>query len=165
MPPITFSCRAELHVPPAALAEAILRVENWADFGGFGPIPGIAAAEFETREPGEVGTRIRVSNRDGSRHVEEIKEWKPEHRLVLEMKEFSPPLSRLADRIVETWDVEASGDTTRVCRSFAMFPKRWWATPVLWILSFFLKAAVARHLRQVAGGPKNLGAETAGASP
>jgi hypothetical protein len=101
--PITFTCKATLALAPEDIAWQILDLAKWPDFHGYGPIPGIKAAAFDLQTPGVVGTRIRVTNLDGSRHVEEIIEWQPEHRLRLEMKEFVPPLSRLATRFEETW--------------------------------------------------------------
>ena len=73
-------------------------------------LPGIKAAEFEARTPEVVGTRIRVTNTDGSSHVEEIVEWEPDRRLRLRMGEFSPPLSRLATGFDETWEFERTGE-------------------------------------------------------
>lgn len=46
----------------------------------YGPLPGIREAEFEAKTAEIVGTRIRVTNRDGSTHVEEIVEWEPTRR-------------------------------------------------------------------------------------
>ena len=50
-----------------------------------------------------VGTRIRVTNRDGSTHVEEIVVWQPDQKIELQMSEFSAPLSHLATSIDERW--------------------------------------------------------------
>src|SRR4051794_16471052 len=104
MTPIAFSCEATLPLTPEGIAGQILDLTKWPDFHGYGPIPGIKAAEFELQTPSVLGTRIRVTNLDGSRHVEEVVEWLPEKRIRLEMKDFSPPLSRLATRFEETWD-------------------------------------------------------------
>ena len=52
-----------------------------------------------------VGTRIRVTNTDGSTHVEEIVEWEPARRIRLRIGGFSPPLSRLATLLMK---IEAS---------------------------------------------------------
>jgi hypothetical protein len=87
---------AALPLAPEDIARQILDLANWTDFKGYGVLPGIRAAAFEVRTPVVVGTRIRVTNTDGSGHVEEIAEWEPARRLRLDMKEFSPPLSRLA---------------------------------------------------------------------
>lgn len=112
-------------------------------------LPGIKAAEFEVRTPGVVGSRIRVTNMDGSSHIEEIMEWQPGHSLRLRMNGFSPPLSRLATEFVESWAFERVGTATRVTRSFELHPKSAVARPALWLISRLLKRAIARHLRQM----------------
>jgi hypothetical protein len=110
MKPITFSCEQTLALAPEDSARQILDVTKWPDFHGYGPIPDIKTAEFEVRTPEIVGSRIRVTNTDGSKHVEEFVEWEPTHRLRLEMKDFSAPLSRLATRIEETWEFDRVGN-------------------------------------------------------
>ena len=149
MNPITFSCTDTLPQAPEDIAGQILDLTNWTDFKGYGVLPGIKAAEFEARPPGIVGTRIRVTNTDGSSHVEEVVEWEPDRRLRLDMKDFSPPLSRFAHGIEEVWEFERLGDGTRVVRSFKLHPKSVFARPVLWLISLLLKRAVARHLSQM----------------
>jgi Polyketide cyclase / dehydrase and lipid transport len=157
MKPITFSCTEALPLAPEDIARQILDLANWTDFTGYGVLPGIRAAEFEVRTPGVVGTRIRVTNTDGSGHVEEVVEWQPDRRVRLAMKDFSPPLSRLATGFEETWEFERLGDGTRVVRSFALHPKTALARPVLWLVSILLKRAIGRHLsqmRRAAGQPQ-----------
>lgn len=153
MKPITFSCTETILLAPEDIAGQILDLAKWTDFKGYGVLPGIKAAAFETRTPGVVGTRIKVANTDGSSHVEEIVEWQPDRRLRLDMKDFSPPLSRLATGFVETWEFERITNGTRVVRSFEMHPKFFLARPVLWLISFLLKRAVARHLSQMRRAP------------
>src|SRR3984893_12938810 len=80
MNPITFSCEETLPFAPEDIAQQILDLTKWPDFHGYGPIPGIKVAEFDLQTPGIVGSRIRVTNLDGSSHVEEIVEWR-EHRI------------------------------------------------------------------------------------
>ena len=147
MKPISFSCHATVALAPDDIARQILDVTKWLDFKGYGPIPGIKAAEFEVRTPEIVGSRIRVTNTDGSNHVEQIAEWQPRHRLRLLMTDFSAPLSRLATGIEETWDFERVGDETRVTRTFQMHAKSALTRPVLWAMSLLLKKAIARHMR------------------
>jgi hypothetical protein len=96
MRPVTFACTACLPLAPEEVAGQILELANWASFTGYGPLPGIQAAEFEARPPGVVGTRVRVTNTDGSGHIEEVVVWAPGRIVRLEMTDFSPPLSRLA---------------------------------------------------------------------
>ena len=151
MKPITFSCEETLGLPPGRIAEQILDLTRWPDFRGYGVLPGIRAAEFEARTPEVVGTRIRVTNTDGSSHVEEVVEWQPDRRLRLRMGEFSPPLSRLAAGFDETWEFEVTGEATRVVRSFELQPRSVATRPLLWLISLPLKRAIARHLRQMRG--------------
>ncbi len=149
MKPITFACQATLRQPPEQIAAQILDLAKWAEFAGFGPLPAIRSAKFEVRTAEIVGTRIRVTNTDGSSHLEEIVEWDPHRRVRLRMGEFSPPLSRLATGFDETWQFERVGDKTRVNREFALHPTSVLARPLLWVIARLLKRAVERHLRQM----------------
>ena len=153
MKPIAFACHETLTLAPEDVARQILDLTKWPDFHGYGPMPGIKAAEFEIKTPDIVGSRIRVTNQVGSSHVEEIVEWQPTQRIQLHMKEFSRPLSRLATWFVETWDFERVGNETRVTRSFDLNAKSFLAWPVLWVISFMLKRAIARHLREMRTTP------------
>ena len=149
MKPITFTCAETLLLAPKDIARKILDLTKWPDFHGYWPIPGIKVAEFDVETPCIIGTRIRVTNLDGSSHVEEIFEWQPDHRIRLEMKHFSPPLSRLATRFEETWEFKRTGNETHVTRSFYLHAKSFLARLPLWVISFFLKRAIARHLGEM----------------
>ena len=149
MNPITFSCEETLPLAPEEIARQILDLTKWPDFHGYGPIPGIKVAVFEVQTPGIVGSRIRVTNRDGSSHVVEIVEWQPGHRLRLHMKEFSPPLSRFATGFEETWEFKPAGNGTLVTRSFRLHAKSVLRRLLLRVIAFFLKRAIVRHLREM----------------
>ncbi len=149
MKPITFTCEETLPLAPEDIARQILDLSKWPDFHGYWPIPGIKDAEFDVQTPGIVGSRIRVTNRDGSSHVEEIVEWELDHRLRLEMKEFSAPLSRLATGFEETWEFKRTGEETHINRSFRLHAKSHLARLLLWVISFSLKRAIVRHLREM----------------
>ena len=151
MKPITFSCEETLGIPPEQIAEQILDVSRWSGFQGYGVLPGIKTAEFEFRTPEVVGSRIRVIDTDGSSHLEEIMEWEPDRRVRLHMREFSPPLSRLATGFEETWEFICIGRDTRVVRSFELHARSRVTRPLLWLISILLKRAIARHLRQMRG--------------
>ncbi len=153
MKPISFSCNATLPFAPDDISRQILDLTKWPEFHGYGPIPGIKVAELDLQTPGVVGTRIKVTNLDGSSHIEEIVEWQPDHRLRLEMKEFSPPLSRLATGFEETWEFQRIEGGTRVIRSFQLYARSHLTRFVLWAISFFLQRAIARHLREMRGQP------------
>jgi hypothetical protein len=149
MKPIIFSYTETLGLAPEAIAGQILDPANWTNFKGYAVLPGIQAAEFEARTPGVVGSRIRVINTDGSSHVEEIIEWQPDRRLRLRLKEFSSPLSRLATAFDESWEFQRIDGATRVTRSFELHAKSAFAWLSLWLISFLLKRAIARQLRQM----------------
>jgi hypothetical protein len=150
MKPIVFSCEGTLPRAPEEIASQILDLANWPAFTGFWPLPGIKTAEFETRTPEIVGSRFRVTDTDGSSHVEEIVEWQPTHRLQLRMHDFSAPLSRFATRFEETWQFERTNEGTEVIRSFELYATSLFAKPFLWVISLLLRRAIARHLRQLA---------------
>jgi hypothetical protein len=147
--PITFTCRETLALGPADIAAQILDLTRWPGFAGYGPLPGIASAEFQARTLEVVGSRIKVTNTDGSSHVEEVVEWRPGARLVLHLGDFTPPLSRLATRFEEEWGFEPAGGGSRVARTFRLYPKFVLTRPAVWLISLFLRRAVARHLRQI----------------
>jgi hypothetical protein len=63
------------------------------------------------------------------------------------MLDFSPPLSRLATRIDETWDFKKLEAATEVIRSFELQAKSALARPFLGLIALFLKQAISRHLR------------------
>jgi hypothetical protein len=149
MKPITFRCEETLPLAPEDVARQILDLTKWPDFHGYGPIPGIKMAEFALQTPGVVGSRIRVTSLDRSSHVEEIVEWQPDHRIRLQMTEFSAPLSRLATGFEETWEFKRTGNETHVARSFRLHAKSVLARLLLWVISFFLKRAIVRHLREM----------------
>ncbi|MDZ4779429.1 MAG: SRPBCC family protein [Planctomycetia bacterium] len=149
---MTFACRANFRQPPEEIAAQILDLAKWPEFTGYAFLPGIRQAEFEVRTPEVVGTRIRVTNTDGSSHVEEIVEWVPDRRVQLRFGDFSPPLSRLATGFDETWLFRREGETTEVVREFALWPKSWFGRLVLWGIARVLERAVGRHLRQLVGG-------------
>lgn len=134
---------------PADISARIARVELWPEFAGYGPIPGIESAHYEKHAEGMIGARIRVKNRDGSTHVEEITEWSPERRIVMTMHSFSPPLQKLADRFVEEWDFTRATDRTAVRRSFTLYPRSPLARPLLSVISKLLRRAISRHLDQM----------------
>lgn len=144
-----FSCSEVLEISPDEIVRQILDLDNWSDFKGYGPLPGVKVAEYEVRAPEVIGSRFKVTNTDGSSHVEEIVEWQPDRRLTLRMQAFSPPVSRLATHFDETWEFERHGSETKVIRSLYMYARSALTRPLLWMISLLLKKAIARHLRQM----------------
>jgi len=153
MRPITFTCEETVSITPGDILRQILDPACWPDFKGLGVIPGIRAAHLEVQTPEIVGTRFRVTNTDGSSFVEEIIEWQPDRRLKTRLWDFSAPLSHLATHFEETWEFESVGDKTRVTRFFQLHAKSALTRPLLWVISLFLKRAIARNLRQMSAAP------------
>lgn len=150
--PITFSCTAILPMAPEAIAEQVLNVERWSEFQSFLFMPGIRSARYEVRTPTIVGSRIRVENTDGSRHVEEIVAWHPGRGLQMRLGEFSAPLDHLAERFEETWEFHPDGPRTRVVRRFELHARSYFTRPMIWMISWLLRAAVDRQLRSMRDG-------------
>ena len=143
-------CSARLKPSPGEIAAQILDLDRWLEFRGYGPLPGIRAAQFEKQTSEVVGTRIRVLNTDGSLHVEEVVVWEPETHLQLRLEDFSPPMSRLARHMVEDWRFSLVEGGTQVSRSMEIVPRHFWTWPLLWCISWLLRGALRRHLQQMA---------------
>ena len=149
MTPVTFTCRATVRQTPDEILAGITDLARWAEFEGFGILPGIEEARWETRTEDMVGSRIAVRNTDGSSHVEEIRVWEPE-RVVMVLQDFVPPLSRIATHFVEEWRLERVGEETRVARGFEMHPRDAGGRAALWGISLLLRQAIAKQLREMA---------------
>jgi hypothetical protein len=140
----------EMTASPAELFARILDVASWSSWRGYGPVPGIREAHFIERTASWVGSRIAVTNADGTTHVEEVIAWQPPHSAKLRMSEFSPPLSRLATQMIEHWRVEPSANGgSRVTRTFELHAAGIAGRFVLPIIALFLGCAAARHLREL----------------
>lgn len=150
MHPIVFVCTQTIPLPASTIGTAIADVTRWADFQGYGFLPGIASATYEQRTSNMVGSRIRVRNTDGSAHCEAFCVWEEGQRIVLKLDSFTPPLDALATHFIEEWRFAARGNGTFVTRRFELFPKRTLARPLLWLIARFLRQAVIRQLAQMA---------------
>jgi len=148
--PIVFACRQVIAKPAEEICAEIADTARWSEFNGYGILPGIASAAYETRADGMVGSRIRVRNRDGSGHVEEIYAWEAGQQVAMKLYEFTPPLSRLADYFTEEWAFAADPRGTLVTRRFQMFARRPLTRLPLWGISQLFRRAVARHLAEMA---------------
>ena len=58
-------------------------------------------------------------------------------------------MSRLATGFVETWEFQRVEGETKIVRSFELHTKSVLTKLLLWLISFFLKRAIARHLREM----------------
>ena len=150
MKPITFECRKQIPKSAVEICTEIADVARWSEFGGYGVLPGIAHAEYETQTADMVGSRIRVRNTDGSGHVEEIYKWVLGKEVAMKFTGFTPPLSRLATHFTEEWTLTEHERGTAVTRSFALYATRPLARPALWLISLLFRRAIARHLDEIA---------------
>ena len=80
--------------------------------------PGIREAKFIEQPESRVGTKISVTNSDGSTHEETVVEYEPDRRLVIRLDTFSAPLKNLATAFIETWLFERRDNLTTLRRSF-----------------------------------------------
>ena len=147
--PIRFTREDVLKNTPEEIAAHILDLSNWSDFTGYGIIPGIEQAEFEIRTPEVVGTRIRAKNRDGSTHVEEIVAWDLPRRLQLRIHDFSAPVCYIADHFDEFWEFTVVEEGTHITRSMELYARSFFTRPLLWLISLWLRRAIAKHLAEL----------------
>jgi hypothetical protein len=150
MRPIAVQCSRLIPRPATAICEEIADTTRWGEFKGYGPLPGIAHAEYEHRTNTMVGSRIRVRSTDGSLHTEEIERWVPGSEVAMRLHDFTPPLSRLATHFTETWGFHSEQHGTLVTRVFHLYPRRPATRPALWLIARLLQRAVARQLREMA---------------
>lgn len=150
MQPITFACSRFIPHSAAEICAAIADASRWSEFKGYGPLPGIDNAEYAGRTDNMVGSQIRVRNRDGSEHIEEIIVWEPGSRVIMQLHGFTPPLSRLATHFIEEWDFAVQDKGTLVTRRFQMFGRQPLGRPILWLISLLFRQAVRQHLSDMA---------------
>lgn len=91
---------------------------NFGTFVGFGIVPGIRDARYETEgEPG-LGSRRRITKTDGTEHIEEIVVFERPALHVSRIAGLSPPLSWLVREAEDGWRFTAVATGTRVDRTF-----------------------------------------------
>lgn len=156
MKPIGFTCRQLIHASGVEICAGIADTTRWSEFSGYGPLPGIESASYETCPDDMLGARIRVRNRDGSEHIESIYRWQPGVAVAMKLHEFTPPLSRLATHFTEEWSLQAQGQATLVTRRFQMFPVSAAARPLLWLISLLFRRAIDHHLAYMAAQSSTL---------
>ena len=126
----------------------ILDTERWSGFEGYSILPGIESAYFQVKTPEFVGSRIKVQNKDGSSHVEEIIEWDVANKIALRFQEFNSPLQNLATHFIETWEFRKSPNGTEASRIMTMYPKGLFGWLMLIPISKLMKKAFEKNLRQ-----------------
>ncbi len=141
MKPITIQVQGVTKQSTEEICSTLLNLERWPEFEGYSILPGIERAEFETQIPNVVGTRIKVHNKDGSSHVEEIIEWDTSCWVVLKFQDFSPPIKNFATHFIEVWDLKKNNSEVEFRRSMDMHPKGLIGWLVLMPISRLMKKA------------------------
>jgi hypothetical protein len=125
-----------------------LDTHRWSEFKGYAFLPGIEQAQFETKTPDLIGSRIKVKNTDGSSHVEEIIEWDVFRRIAVRFQEFDSPLRNLATHFIEVWTFRETAGGTEVTRLMTMYPKGIAGWLMLIPISKLMKKAFEKNLSQ-----------------
>jgi hypothetical protein len=141
----SFQTRNDVAIRPGLAFAHIVDLDAWPQFPGFGPVPGIVDAKLVNGATVGPGSRIRVTNTDGSVHHEVMKRFEVGRHVTIEM-ELTPPAAYVMAGIDERVDVEAHGAGTRITRRFTVRPRWFFLAPVAWVIAHvFLRRAVGRH--------------------
>jgi hypothetical protein len=151
MKPIEIKIHGYTQKSSQEICEEFLDTERWSEFKGYSILPGIEHAHFEKKTPGLVGARIKVQNKDGSSHVEEIIEWDTANKVALRFQEFSSPLQHLATHFIETWEFRKSANGTEMSRTMSMVPKGIFGWLMLIPISKLMKKSFEKNLIQTGG--------------
>ena len=149
MKPIRVIARGRVKGSFRSVSASIEDLSQWPSFTGFGPLPGVRQAIYETKTEDRIGSVIRVTNTDGSRHRETIRAWDASGGVTLELDAFTPPLSWLATRFVERWTFEPEGEQCVIARTLDIHPRSALTRPLLRPIAALLRRALERHLQSL----------------
>jgi len=142
--PVHLSCTVSTHHTPHDIAAIFLDLNNWPLFTGYGILPGIKSASFNTQTPEIVGSVIAVICTDNSTHTEEIVNWNIPHSYQLKLANFSRPLSFFATHFDEKIHFETEDSTTLITRTMDLHPRSFIAYPLLWLIRPLMHKAIIR---------------------
>ncbi len=148
MKPIEIKIVGHVQKSAPEICTEILDTDRWLEFEGYSILPGIKSAHFEVKTPDLVGSRIKVQNKDGSTHVEEIIEWDVDNKIAFRFQEFNSPLQNIATHFIETWEFRKSPDGTQASRIMTMYPKGLLGWLILIPISKLMKKAFEKNLHQ-----------------
>ena len=149
MKPIEIQTYSLIKKSPQEICSYILDTNHWSKFEGYFFLPGIEKAEFEKRTEKIIGSSIKVHNRDGSSHVEEIIAWDVNRKVVLKFQEFNSPLKNFTTHFIEEWRFTVSGRETEIKRSMKMYPINLLGWIILKPISKLMKKALEKNLIQL----------------
>jgi hypothetical protein len=148
--PIEINTYRLVNKSPQVICSYIQDTDQWSKFEGYFILPGIDKADFEKRTEAVVGSRIKVRNKDGTSHIEEIIEWDENRKVVLRFQEFKSPLKNFAAHFFEEWKFAASEKGTKITRIMKMYPKNLLGWLILKPISLLMKKALEKNLIQLA---------------
>jgi hypothetical protein len=146
MNPIKIEVKSLINLSPKEISSIILDTSKWKKFEGYSILPGIEKAEFEKRTDSVVGSKIKVHNKDGSTHIEEIIEWDVHRKVVLKFQEFNSPLKKFASHFMEEWYFTVSDSGTEIVRVMKMYPINITGLILLKPISLLMKKALKKNL-------------------
>jgi hypothetical protein len=124
---------------------------NFTCFTGYGPIPGITRARYETPGPPRLGAIRRIEKTDGTEHREEITVFEAPVRHTSRITGLTPPFSWLVREAADDWRFRAEGSAlTVVERTFVFELTTPLVAPIAWlILHLFMKEAIRRDMTAI----------------
>jgi hypothetical protein len=149
MNPIELEVHKNSTLSPKEICSIILDTSQWSKFEGYLFLPGIEKAEFEKRTDSVVGSKIKVHNKDGSTHIEEIIEWDENRKVAFKFQEFNSPLKNFATHFIEEWNFTILNSGTEIRRGMKMHPKNLLGLIILKPVSILMKKALKKNLEQL----------------
>ena len=151
MQPIEIKIQGIIPKTSTEICSLFQETERWSEFKGYSILPGVKSAEFITRTPEMVGSRIQVQNTDGTSHIEEIIEWDVQRRVVLRMQGFGAPLKHIATHFIETWEFRPAPGGTDATRDMRFYPRGLLGWLALLPISRLMKKAFEANLAESQG--------------
>lgn len=146
-----FTLRHPFSADPERLFDFTNDARNFVSFDGFGPIPGIAGASYETPGEPRLGSRRRILKTDGTEHFEEIVLFERPARHTSRITGVSPPFSWLVRWGEDDWRFHRAGLGTLVERTFRFeLTSPLAALIAAPLLHVFMRGAARRDLRNIA---------------
>ena len=147
---VGFTTHHRFDASPDRLFDFTNDAANFTSFAGFGPIPGIRKATYETAGVPRLGSKRRILKNDGTEHIEEITAFERPARHTSRITGLSPPFSWLVRFGEDHWKFAADESGTVVERTFAFELTSPLAAFVAFpLLHFFMRMAVRRDLRNI----------------
>ncbi|MEX2153808.1 MAG: SRPBCC family protein [Gemmatimonadaceae bacterium] len=135
---------------------------NFVSFVGFGIVPGIREARYETPGAPRLGSRRRITKTDGTDHLEEITAFEKPTLHVSRISGLTAPLSWLVRSAEDAWRFSPASSGTRIDRVFAFELTSPLVAPIAFpLMHIFMRIAIRRDLRNVSNALRQRSASAA----